>query len=422
MRVLPAGSLAQALAAAAGQLAAVWGGQSLAAVPPAPATVRAQVQEVTYGCLRRFGWADALIAALCPRPPEDLPVRALLAVALYRLATRPAAAHVIVDQAVEAVAAVTRRDLRGLTNGVLRNYLRRAAALEADIAVLPGVRYGLPDWWLARLQAAWPNAWTEVAACSLAHPPMTLRVNQRRTTPSAYAAQLAAAGIAVDQQRDATLWLATPVPVERLPGFFDGLCSVQDAGAQHAAPLLAAQPGQRVLDACAAPGGKTTHLIELGATDVLALDSDATRAVRIEDNLARLGGVARVQVGDAGDPGAWWDGRPFARILVDAPCTASGVVRRHPDAKWLRRDADVAGFAAQQARLLEALWPLLEAGGRLLYATCSVFPEENARQIAAFCARHNDARRVDTPAIPGGQLLPGAAHDGFFYALLDKRA
>ena len=212
--------------------------------------------------------------------------------------------------------------------------------------------------------------------------------------------------------------------MDRLPDFFAGAVSVQDVGAQWAARLLDAADGMRVLDACAAPGGKTAHILERAAVDLLALDAEASRAARITDNLQRLGLAATVRVADCRRPAEWWDGRPFARILADVPCSASGVVRRHPDAKWLRRESDVAGFAATQAEILDALWPLLAPGGRMLYCTCSVFSRENAKQMTAFCARHADARRM--PCAADGQmefaLLPDQDHDGFYYALLEKLA
>jgi 16S rRNA (cytosine967-C5)-methyltransferase len=227
----------------------------------------------------------------------------------------------------------------------------------------------------------------------------------------------------MDAQRagEAAVRLSRPCGVAALPGFAAGEVSVQDAGAQLAAPLVGARDGMRVLDACAAPGGKTAHLLELADIDLLAIDRDAQRVPRIAATLERLGLAAQVRAADAGDPDRWWDGRPFDRVLLDVPCSASGVVRRHPDIKWLRREADLAGFARAQSRLLAALWRVLAPGGKLLYATCSVFPEENDAVIDAFLARHDDARRLPLPGLGGGQLLPAPEHDGFFYALLGKR-
>jgi 16S rRNA (cytosine967-C5)-methyltransferase len=260
-----------------------------------------------------------------------------------------------------------------------------------------------------------------------------LRVNMRVTSRDALLATFAGAGIAATAAGAAGIIVEPPRPVPELPGYADGAFSVQDLGAQLASPLLRLAPGQRVLDACAAPGGKTTHIAELADVELVALDSDESRLARIRENLARLRLATprvRVVLGDAGDPATWWDGKPYDRILADAPCTASGVVRRHPDGKWLRREADIAGFARQQSRLLDALWPCLAPDGLLLYSTCSVFHEENEAQIAAFLARHPEALRESLTFAPGiacrgAQLLPslpGASHnqDGFFYALLRK--
>jgi 16S rRNA (cytosine967-C5)-methyltransferase len=416
--------LAQALGLAAAAVAKVRAGGSLGTAPLAngvdPA-IRAQVQDLAYGSLRRFGWGDAILHRLLRQPLSEPVVHALLLVTLYRLDSRPDATHTIVDQAVSAVPVLTRRDLRGLVNGVLRSYLRASAQLNAEVNSNETVRWALPDWWLRRLQRAWPADWRQIATTASARSPMCLRVNRRQGTSADYAEELTAAGIAVGRIEGDALWLVDPVAVDRLPGFFSGRCSVQDAGAQRAADLLGATGVHRVLDACAAPGGKTTHLLELGAETLLALDSDASRIARIEENLQRLGLSAEVRVADAARSDRWWDGQAYDRILADVPCSASGVVRRHPDAKWLRRDEDIAGFVGQQRRLLNALWQVLAPGGRLLYATCSIFPEENAGQIDGFCASNPDAIRVPIGGAPGLQLLPNADHDGFYYALLEKR-
>jgi 16S rRNA (cytosine967-C5)-methyltransferase len=263
-----------------------------------------------------------------------------------------------------------------------------------------------------------------------ARPMLSLRVNRRQLVRDDYLAALHERGIQAHAIGEAGVTLDETAVVPSLPGYAHGWFSVQDAGAQLAAPLLGAQDGMRVLDACAAPGGKTTHLAELAALDLVALDVDAARIERVRDNLARLGLSARLVAADAGEPGLWWDGNAFDRIMADVPCTASGIVRRHPDGKWLRRETDIAGFVAQQRRLLDGLWPCLKRGGRLLYSTCSIFGAENDDQIVAFLERHTDALRIgltlpaDYAAIDG-QLLPaapGAAHnhDGFFYALLQK--
>jgi len=247
-----------------------------------------------------------------------------------------------------------------------------------------------------------------------------LRVNRRRLNAAQYLAKLGERGIKGEPVGAQAILLERPVSIESLPGFGAGEVSVQDAGAQLAAPLLDVRPGMRVLDACAAPGGKAGHILELADCALTALDSDPARAPRISDNLARLGFSARVVCADCSAPAGWWDGAPFERILLDAPCTASGVVKRHPDIKWLRRESDIARLAATQSRMLDALWQQLAPGGKLLYATCSVFPQENAQTIESFLARTNGVRRLPVAGTEGGQLLPDAQQDGFFYALLEK--
>jgi 16S rRNA (cytosine967-C5)-methyltransferase len=251
---------------------------------------------------------------------------------------------------------------------------------------------------------------------------MALRVNRRRVAVDDYAAALARAGIAARRSGVAGLVLETPSPVERIPGFAAGEVSVQDLGAQRAAHCLDLRDGQRVLDACAAPGGKTAHILELADVALTALDVDATRAARIAPNLERLGLHVTTKIGDAAQPATWWDGLPFDRILADVPCSASGIVRRHPDIKWLRRPGDLAGFAVRQHDMLAALWRLLAPGGKLLYVTCSVFAQENDDVVAAFAATEPSARRLPPPDGEPAQWLPDAQHDGFFYAVIEKQA
>ncbi len=410
------------LGAATQAIAAVMAGKTPEAVfAQIAADVRPGAQDLAFTTLRDFGRGDFLLGQLLEKPLKDQSVHALLLVALARLERRPADAHTIVDQAVKAAAGMAGGNFKGLVNAVLRNFLRRQieflAAADADMMA----RWRHPAWWLRNLRTVYPAQWKDIAAAGNSHPPMCLRINRRRTVSADYCETLAAAGITAQQLDETALLLEKPMPVERLPGFREGQVSVQDWGAQRAAVLLDVWDGQRVLDACAAPGGKTAHLLELADLELTALERDATRAPRIVENLERLGLAARVKVGDASQPASWWDGRPFERILADVPCSASGVVRRHPDIKWLRRAGDVAGFARTQAAILDALWPLLAPGGKMLYCTCSVFPQENSEQVRAFVARHSAARRLPT----GGdatelQLLPAATHDGFFYALLEK--
>lgn len=407
-------ALADALGAAASAVAAVLSGRT----PEAPlqavaARLRPAATDLAFSALRAYGRGDAVLRPLLERPLKDANAHALLLVALARLEARPDEAHTIVDQAVEAAGRIGHGQFRGLVNGVLRSFERRRDALLDSLNRQPAARWQHPAWWIERLQQDHPDHWEAILAAGNRRPPMALRVNRRRIAAVDFAARLQAAGVATHAAGEDGLMLERPVPVDRLPGFADGDCSVQDPGAQAACVLLDAADGMRVLDACAAPGGKTAHLLEHHALDLLALDADAERLDRVASNLARLGLAATLRAEDCRDTAKWWDGRPFDRILADVPCSASGVVRRHPDAKWLRRAGDIAGFARTQQDILEALWPLLAPGGRLLYATCSVFRQENRGQIDAFLARHAEARCVAEQS-----LLPAPDHDGFYYAAL----
>ena len=384
------------------------------------------VNDLSYGTLR-FGFQlDCILAELLNKPMQDADLRWLLLIALYQLEHTRAAPYAIVDHAVRSAAALGHAHAGGLVNAVLRNFLRKREAVLAKAKHSDVGRFAFPQWWIARLGTQYPQHYAAMLEACNTHPPLTLRVNCRRSTVADYLAELARHDIAAAQTGEWAVRIQHPVAVERLPGFSAGVVSVQDAAAQFAAPLLDAQNGMRVLDACAAPGGKTTHLLERAELDLVAVDSDASRLARVQQNLDRLQLTATLAAADVQALGSWWDGRPFERILADVPCTASGVVRRHPDIKWLRRAVDIARFATQQRAMLEALWQVLASGGKLLYATCSVFDEENTRQIDDFLARHADARRlplseaVSTNGIPEGQLLPDNEHDGFFYALLQK--
>lgn len=418
---LPVDSLAYAFHAAARILVDVFAGRSLAegALDRVDARARPAVMDLVYSTLRQYGRGDFLLTRLLERPLTVPEVRALLLLALQRLEARPEAAHTVVDQAVTAAADVAAGRLRGLVNGVLRNYLRRRDELLAAAAADATATLCHPAWWQERLRQAYPDRWQDILAAGNQPPPMALRVNRRRGERAACLAELAAAGIAAEAWAGNAegILLARPVPVDRLPGFAEGRLSVQDPGAQRAAALLDPAPGSRVLDACAAPGGKAAHLLERAAIDLVALDLKPARCRRIEENLGRLGLAATVKAADCSRLSAWWDGQPFAAVLADVPCTASGVVRRHPDAKWLRRPEDVASFARTQAAILDALWQVVAPGGKLLYATCSVFPEENGEQAQRFLARQPQARQVREE-----QLLPTDIHDGFYYCLLEKLA
>lgn len=426
---LPEDSLAYALLTSARLIADVTAGQTLTEAlavlwksrPDTPAGTRGAILDLTYGCLRDYGRQDFILAKLLQKPLPE-PLQSLLRVALHRLGVRADTAHTVVDQAVEAAATLLAGKFKGVVNGVLRNALRQSADLEraADADMVAEFRH--PPWWIRRLRNQYPESWRSILGAGNTHPPMALRINRRRTNLRATLEAFAAADLPVRELANGALLLERPVPVARIPGFAEGLLSVQDAGAQHAARLLDLADGQRVLDACAAPGGKAAHILERADVSLLALDSDPQRAMRVTENLTRLGLVAEVRTADCRDLGRWWDGRPFERILADVPCSASGVVRRNPDIKWLRRSDDIPRFAAQQAEILEALWQVLAPGGRMLYATCSVFAEENQEQIAGFAGRHADCRQLPIGGQPDCQYLPCAEHDGFFYALLEKAA
>ncbi len=433
-------TLARQLREASACVLAVEQGRSLsdalAAVAPA---LRPGAQALSFHALRQLGLSRACVRLLAPRSPAP-PVRALLHVVLPLLdAQEPPDApryppHTVVSQAVEAAKGGREtRALAGFVNACLRRFLREGEAIRARAQAAPEARWNHPAWWVEQLRRDHPAHWDALLAANNRPAPMALRVNRRRIARDAYWRELQALGLEAVPVGVDGLVLARPAPVERLPGFGAGWVSVQDPAAQQAAPLLLDgwQPpaGARVLDACAAPGGKTAHLLECADLDVWALELDPRRLPRIQDNLTRLGLHAHVRQADAGAPERWWDGVPFDAILLDAPCTASGIVRRHPDVRWLRRPGDVAQLAATQRRLLDALWPLLKPGGRLLYATCSVFLAEGSAQVQAFLERHTDARLGPAP----GHLLPPLAgapaqfndnaqgeHDGFFYARLDK--
>ena len=403
------------------ELGAVWRQQ-----PQLETGERGAIQDIAYGSLRFLGQLEALLKLLLDKPVHDTKLRMLLLVALYQLAHTRAAPHAIVDHAVRSCEALGFPAAKGLTNAVLRNFLRNREELLLRAQESDTGRYSHAQWWIDRLRAQYPARHAQVLMAGNQHPPLALRVNRRRADRAEYLQRLTSEGIAAESYGAAAVILERALPVERIPGLADGMVSVQDPSAQLAAPLFDLADGMRVLDACAAPGGKTTHALELADVELTALDRDASRLERVHANLARLGLAARVACGDAGEPAGWWDGKPFERILLDAPCSASGIARRRPDVKWLRRAADLAKFAREQERMLDALWQLLASGGKLLYATCSVFAEENRDQVERFLERHRDAARLALPAVdndaelPAGQLLPDERHDGFFYALLRK--
>ena len=425
------------LQGAASLLLAVRDGQSMtAALLEVDSSLRPGVQALGFHALRWLGRAEALRQQLAKRPPPP-EADALLCVVLaliWREQDAPYTPHTLVDQAVEAA---KRSDATAhqasFINGCLRRFLRERDELVAKTDANPQAVWNHPQWWIDRLRKDHPDQWQAILRANNAKASLVLRINCQKTTIAQYIQALAAMNIEASAVGEFGVVLAQALPVPSLPGYAEGLFSVQDAAAQIAAALLMkalpANPNLNILDACAAPGGKTAHLLELGASRVTALDIDARRTGRIGQNLARLGLQAQIVVGDAAYPKAWWDGQLFDGILLDAPCTASGIVRRHPDVRWLRRPTDIAQLANIQAQLLKALWPLLKPGGAMVYCTCSVFRAEGASQIQTFLAHHTDARLMPSP----GHLLPQSSasgvvipdnltgeHDGFYYALLQK--
>jgi len=394
---------------------------------------RALTQELVYGTLRWSYRLEALLAQLLPKPlkKKDRDLHALLLVGLYQLLILEIPAHAAVSETVEVTRQLGKNWAAGMVNGVLRNAQRQSSALAKAVEGTAVARWSHPDWWIERLQQDWPENWQQILEAGNQRPPMVLRVNRLQVDRESYLQQLRATGIEALALPfpESAIRLVEPVGVDSLPGFRQGQVSVQDGAAQLCASLLDLQAGQRVLDACAAPGGKTGHILEVAPQleQVLAIDVEERRLQKIRENLQRLHLDASLLAVDAGDPQSWWDGKPFDRILLDAPCSASGVVRRHPDIKRLRRPEDVHNLAQQQQRLLAALWPLLAPGGMLLYVSCSVFVEENSDNLQAFLDRHADASELPLQAewgkvLPvGRQLLPGEHDmDGFYFACLTK--
>jgi len=415
---MKAATLAQELRDAASLVAHVAGGRSLA--DEGIEAPRAALLDLTHGTLRRYGRVQAIVRELSRRGEPDAAVQALLWCSLYALDSGRYADYTVVDQAVRACGLMERWNAKGYVNGLLRSYLRERGSLEAQLRNDAQAHYQHPAWWIDAVRAAYPQSWEEVLAAGNDHPPMALRVNRRKAGVQDYAARLAAAGIGAKRLGHEALLLERPLPVERLPGFAQGEVSVQDAGAQRAARCLDLAAGQRVLDACAAPGGKSAHILESADVSLTALDIDAGRCGKVASNLERLGLSASVQAADCTLPEAWWDGVPYERILADVPCSSSGVARRHPDLKWLRRASDLPALAARQVAILDALWRVLAAGGKLLYVTCSVFPQENEELVEAFVTRAAGARRQPLADGQPAQWLPGPEHDGFYYALIQK--
>jgi len=400
----------------------------------ADARERALIQELSYGSLRWYYQLEAMLQCLLNKPlkKRDSDLRCLLLAGLYQLTRMALPPHVAVNETVQAARALDKAWATGLVNAVLRGCQRRKAQLEADIAASPAALYAHPGWLIERFEQDWPEDWEAILQAGNQRPPLSLRVNRLQTTRADYLALLQREGIKAAPliHTPYGIKVEEPVPVSALPGFDAGLVSVQDAAAQLAAGLLELEPGLQVLDACAAPGGKTAHILETepGLASVTAIDVDERRLRLIEANLARLGLAARVLHADAAEPGSWCDGHSYDRILLDVPCSATGVIRRHPDIKLLRRPADIGSLVARQAQLLGALWPLLPADGMLLYTTCSVLADENERQIGSFLEDHPDAVEQKITAswgrrcARGRQILPGEDDmDGFYFACMRKQ-
>ncbi|WP_411705525.1 16S rRNA (cytosine(967)-C(5))-methyltransferase RsmB [Edaphovirga cremea] len=388
---------------------------------------RALLQELCFGTLRVLPQLEWCIKQLMARPMtgKQRPLHYLLMIGLYQLIHTRIPAHAVLAETVEGAVALKRPQLKGLINGVLRQFQRQQEEL-LQRAVNTESRYLHPGWLVTRLKKAYPQQWEEILLANNQRPPMWLRVNRMHHTRDEYLALLEQAGIeaAPHAYYPDAVRLVVPCPVTALPGFEEGWATVQDASAQGCVEFLDPQNGQQILDLCAAPGGKTTHILEVAPkAHVLAIDIDEQRLTRVNENLQRLKLHAEVRVGDGREPATWAGDRMFDRILLDAPCSATGVIRRHPDIKWLRRDSDIAELAALQLEILDAIWPRLKNGGVMVYATCSILPEENSEQISAFLARHKDAQLVETgdKNQPGKQNLPHADDgDGFFYAKLIK--
>lgn len=395
---------------------------------------RGFAQALCYGVLRHYHRLDYLLSQMLKKPmrEKDFDVYCLLLAGLYQLMEMRIPDHAAVSETVATTRKFNKRWSKDLVNAILRNWQREQSRLLATVDEDLEARYSHPNWLIEMMQSAWPDHWQAILAANNEQASMSLRVNQMKIGRDAYLAELKQHHKPAHACRHTQhgLTLEQACPVEELPGFTEGQISVQDSAAQLAAELLNPQANEHILDACAAPGGKTAHILESQprVDELIALDSDQERLEKISENMQRLNLKASVVCGDAADPEGWWDGRPFDRILLDAPCSATGVIRRHPDIKLLRQPDDIPRLVETQQKILAALWPLLKPGGMLLYATCSVLPQENSEQIAQFLSTQADAT---LSPISGGwghatgtgrQILPGEdGMDGFFYACLQKQ-
>ncbi|MDO4641397.1 MAG: 16S rRNA (cytosine(967)-C(5))-methyltransferase RsmB [Neisseria sp.] len=419
-------SLSRVQTLAAQSVGAVAAGKNLqdtlseirSAHPELSSSEKGALQDIAYGCQRYAGSLRFMLSQMIKKPVSHPDLNSLLLVALYQLNHTRNAPHAVVNEAVQAASRIENGRFRAFANAILRRFLREQDKLNAQCKNHTEAKYNHPEWWVAYLKNHYPKHWNNIITAFQSHPPLTLRINCRHGDAQSYSEELAANGIAAKILGDRAVKLEEALPVDQIPGFNEGRVSVQDFGAQQAALILNPKNGERILDACAAPGGKTGHILELADCQLTALDIDNLRLARVRNNLARLGfqtGIS-IRCADAQDTSSWYDGNAFDAILADIPCTASGVVKRNPDIKWLRRPSDAFKTARQQEALLDSLWPLLKKGGRILLATCSVFEEENSSQLQKFLSRHADAQCKETHT-----LLPNSNQDGFYYALIQKQ-
>ena len=427
-------SLAQVQSLAASTIEEVAAGKNLQEVlaalrhahPELGLSEKGALQDIAYGCQRYAGSLRFMLSKMLNKPISNSRLESLLLVALYQLNHTRNAPHAVVNEAVENIARIGKGQYRSFANAILRRFLREKEALNSLCKTDDTAKYNYPQWWQAYLKNHYPKHWHNILAATMQPPPMTLRVNRRHGNSESYLKELEQTGLAGKALDDYAVRLHEAVSVNALPGFAEGRVSVQDWGAQQAAYLLKPQSGERILDACAAPGGKTGHLLEMADCQMTALDISSERMARVHSNLQRLGflsenknfqtGMVQLKSSDAADLAGWYEGKPFDAILADVPCTASGVVKRNPDIKWLRRPGDALKTARQQEPLLDSLWSVLRPGGRMLLATCSLFEEENQQQLSRFLTRHADAQCSESRV-----LIPNGNQDGFYYALIHKQ-
>ncbi len=381
---------------------------------------------LAYGAIRFLGENQFFIQQLIDKKITNKKIEALLCVALFQLNHDQSTDFTIVNEAVEAAKLINKSWAGSFVNGVLRNFIRQKENLQTELKNNEEAFYSYPVWWINLIKQNYPKDWESILLNGNKHPPLTLRINERQTNLKQYEEKLKSEAISYRVLGNIALELTQPTPVEKIPGFMDGDVSIQDFGAQLAAKLLDLQDGQFCLDACSAPGGKTGHMLEIADIELVSIDQQKDRLYKVKENLERLHLHAYLKCADLAAVNTWWNEKLFDRILLDAPCSASGVVRRHVDIKWLRRPRDIEMFAKQQEAMLEAMWQLLKKGGKLLYATCSIFYDENQKVINHFIKEHTDAKEVKWSVDSEyskyeNQLIPSENHDGFFYALLEKK-